>query len=52
MTGREELVLWRERYRNLQIESELAFKEYKRLFDYFNERYPDEVTKYLEGKNE
>jgi len=50
MTERAELILLRERNRVLQINLELEFKAYKQLFDWFNERYPDEMLKYLKGE--
>ena len=50
MTERAELILLRERNRVLQTNLELEFKAYKQLFDWFNERYPDEMLKHLKGE--
>ncbi len=47
MTKHAELILLRERCRKLQINLELEFKAYSKLFDWVNERYPDELGEFL-----
>lgn len=52
MSEHDDFILMREKCSRLEADIKAIESNYDSLFDYFNERFPDHMARYLEDRKE